>query len=169
MEAPKPTRRRGIALALVVLASVAAFAALMAIWVNRQVLDTDNWTETSSELLERPVVRDRVAGFLTDQLYDNVDVEGQIAAALPDQADGLAGTVAGALRNEVEDRAREALARDDVQRLWEDANRAAHVALLRLLDGEAENVSTGGEDVILDLRALLEETHERAGFGGRAA
>jgi hypothetical protein len=168
-EEPSPVRRRGLALALVVLASLAAFAAVMAIWINRQVLDTDNWTNASSELLEQPVVRDRVAGFLTDQLYENVDVEGQIAEALPDRADRLAPAVAGTLRNEVEDRAREALARDDVQRLWEDANRAAHAALLRVLEGEGEFVSTDGGTVTLDLQALLEEVQQRAGFGGRAA
>ena len=52
-EESSTTRRRGLALALVVLASLAAFAAVMAIWVNRQVLDTDNWTNSRSELLER--------------------------------------------------------------------------------------------------------------------
>jgi len=168
-EERSPLRRRGLALALVVLASLAAFAAVLAIWVNRQVLDTENWTNASSELLERPVIRDRVAGFLTDQLYENVDIEGQIAAAPPDRADGLAGTVAGALRDEVEDRAREALARDDVQRLWEDANRAAHATLLRVLEGEGEVVSTEGDTVTLDLKALLAEVQQRAGFGERAA
>jgi hypothetical protein len=168
-EEPTSARRRGLALALIVLASLAAFAAVMAIWVNRQVLDTDNWTDSSTELLARPIIRDRLAGFLTDKLYENVDIESQIAEALPDRADRLAGPVAGALRNEVEDRAREALARDDVQRLWENANRAAHAALLQLLEGGGDVVSTEGDAVILDLQALLEETQERAGFGGRAA
>src|SRR5215216_3350465 len=32
-------------------------------------------------------------------------------------------------------RAREALAREDVQQLWEDANRAAHEAMLRTIEG----------------------------------
>ena len=71
----QPIRRRGLALALVVLASIVAFVAMFSVWVNRQVLNTDNWTATSSELLEHPVIRDRVAGFLVDELYANVDVE----------------------------------------------------------------------------------------------
>jgi len=62
---PSSRGRRGIALALVVLASLAAFGAVLAIWVDRQVLNTGNWTAASSELLERPVIRDRVAGYLT--------------------------------------------------------------------------------------------------------
>ena len=169
MDEPTPAGRRAIALALVVLASLAAFLAVLAIWINRQVLDTDNWTDASTELIETPVVRDRVAGFLTDKLYENVDVEGQIAEALPPRADPLAAPIAGALRGQVEERARAALERDGVQRLWENANRQAHMALLQLLEGGGDVVSTEGDAVVLDLKALLEEVQERAGFGGRAA
>jgi hypothetical protein len=91
--------------------------AVLALWVDRQVLNTSNWTAASSELLERPAIRDPVAGYLTDQLYANVDVEGEIRAALPERAQALAGPIANAFRDRVDARAREALAREDVQQL----------------------------------------------------
>ena len=47
--------------ALLVAATVAALLAIFAIWLNRQALNTDNWTRTSSELLQQPVIRDRIA------------------------------------------------------------------------------------------------------------
>ena len=94
-----PSAADGLALTLVVLASIVAFVAMFSVWVNRQVLNTDNWTATSSRLLEQPVIRDQVAGFLVDELYANVDVEGEIRAALPPRAQPLAGPAAGALRN----------------------------------------------------------------------
>lgn len=167
-EEPSSRRRRGIALALVVLASLAAFAAVLAIWVDRQVFNTANWTASSSELLERPVIRDPVAGYLTDRLYANVDLEGELREALPERAQALANPIANAFRDRVDARAREALAREDVQQLWEDANRAAHEAFLRIVEGGGPIVSTEGDAVVLDLKALLEETEERAGIGGRA-
>ena len=71
-------RRRGVALALVLVASVLAFPAILAVWVNRQVLNTDNWTTASSRMLESPAVRNQLAAYLVDQLYANVDVEAQI-------------------------------------------------------------------------------------------
>jgi hypothetical protein len=159
--AVKP-RRRGLALALVLVASVLAFAAILAVWVDRQALNTDNWTTASTEMLERPAVRDQVAAFLVDQIYANVDVEGEIREALPPRAEPLAGPAAGALRDLLLRRAREALANPRTQELWEDANRVAHEALLRVVDGEVDSVE-------LDLKAMLEETQERAGVGGRAA
>ena len=155
-------RRRGLALALVLVASVLAFAAILAVWANRHVLNTDNWTTTSSRMLESPAVRNQLAAYLTDQLFANVDVEAQIRAALPPRAQPLAGPAAGLLRDRVELRARKALARPATQQRWEEANRAAHRALLRVIDGDVESVE-------LDVKALLEQTEQQVGIGGRVA
>src|SRR5215216_717244 len=93
---------RRVGLALIVLASLLAFLAIFALWANRQFLDTDNWTDTSTKLLERDVIRTQVSDYLVDQLYVNVDVEGRLRAALPPRADPLAGPAAGGLKQLVE-------------------------------------------------------------------
>ena len=110
---------------------------------------------TSSRLLEKPAIRNRVAGFLVDQLYANVDVEGEIRAALPPRAQPLAGPAAGALRTFAERAAREVLARPRAQLAWEEANRNAHVLLLKVLEGGGPIVSTENGVVVLDLKQLL--------------
>jgi hypothetical protein len=162
-------RRRGIAIALVVVASLLAFLALFAIWLDRQLLNTNNWTASSSRLLEQRPIREQTAAFLTDQLYQHVDVEGEIRSALPERAQALAGPAAGFVRDRVELRAQEMLDSPKVQELWEDANREAHVLLLKVLDGGGDIVSTQGGVVVLDLRALLEELEQRTGLGGGIA
>jgi hypothetical protein len=161
--------RRGLAVGLIVAASLLAFLAIFSVWVNRQFLNTDNWTATSSQMLEQPVIRDALAAHLVDELYTHVDVEAEISAALPDRAKPLAGPAASALRDLVERRARRALARPRVQQLWEDANRGAHEQLLAVLEGGGDTVSTEGGAVVLDTKALLAETQEQVGLGGRAA
>ena len=100
--------RRRTALTLIVIASVIGFLAIFALWANRQLLDTDNWTETSSELLENDEIRGQVAGFLTDELYANVDVEARLRQVLPPQAAPLAGPAAGGLK-QLAERAAKAL------------------------------------------------------------
>ena len=155
-------RRRGLALALILVASVLAFAAILAVWVNRQALNTDNWTTASSRMLESPAVRNQLSAYLVDQLYANVDIEAQIREALPPRAQPLAGPAAGLLRDRIELRARQALSHPAVQERWEDANRTAHQALLRVVDGDVESVE-------LDVKALLEQIEEQAGVGGRLA
>jgi len=152
---------RWLSAVLVVVASVLAFAAIFAVWIDRQVLDTDNWATASSEMLEIPAVRNRTAAYLADKAYEESDIEGQISAALPPRLQPLAAPAAGFLRDRLEKRAREALARPDVQQLWEDANRAAHQRLLEVLESNGP--------VTVDLHRLLEAVERRAGVGGRAA
>jgi hypothetical protein len=163
---PAPSRRT-LALVLVVVATLVAFLAIFAVWANRQALDTDNWTETSSELLENRAIRNQVAGFLVDSLYTNVDVAGVIREALPPRADPLAAPAASALRGLIEDRAKIFLGRPRVQQAWEDANRRAHKRLLSVIDGGGEVLSTDEGTVTLDLKALLGATADNVGVGGR--
>ena len=74
----------------------------------------------------------------------------------------LAGPAAGILRDRIELRAKQLLARPETQERWEDANRIAHTALMRVIDGDVESVE-------LDVKALLERTEQEAGIGGRVA
>jgi hypothetical protein len=159
--------RRVAARTLVVVASLLAFLAIFAIWLSRQALNTDNWTRTSSELLQRPVIRDQVATRLTDELFSSVDVEQALRDTLPPRADALAAPAANALRTQVEKVARKALARPDVQAMWEDANRSAHEELLAVLHGGGSTVSTDQGRVVLDVRQLLAELQSQVGVGGR--
>jgi hypothetical protein len=159
--------RRMIAAGLIVIASLVAFLAILAIWVNRQALNTDNWTRTSSELLQQPVIRDRLADRLTDQLYQSVDVQQAVSDLLPPRAQILAAPAANALRTQVDKTARRALARPDVQALWENANRAAHEQLLAVLNGGGRTVATRNGEVTLNVQSLLDELQQQTGVGGR--
>jgi hypothetical protein len=150
-------------------ASVLAFLAIFAVWANRQLLNTDNWTNTSTQLLDNDEIRGQVAIYLTDQLYANVDVQGRLEQALPPRAAPLAGPVAGGLRQLIERAANQLLTRPRPQKLWETANRRAHTRLLDVVENRSDVVSTGNGNVTLDLKELLGQTENRAGVGGKLA
>jgi len=167
------TRRR-IALALIVVATVLGLVAIFAIWANRQLLNTDNWTETSSELLENDAIRTQVADFLVARLYANVDVQGELDRGFrqllrPAAASALSGPAASGLRTFAEQRVDDLLGRPIPQRVWEQANRRAHARLLEIVEGGGDVVSTTGGEVSLDLTALLGRTQSSVGVGGRVA
>jgi putative oligomerization/nucleic acid binding protein len=166
---PQPARRRRSPYVLIVIGSLLAFLSIFALWANRQLLDTDNWTKTSSELLANKAIRTQTADFLVQEVYDNVDVQGELAQVLPPRAAPLAGPAAGGLKSLAEKGAYELLGRPRPQAVWEDANRAAHTVFLRVIDDEGEFVSTADGVVTLDLKALLEQTAARIGVGGRLA
>jgi hypothetical protein len=159
--------RRVAALGLVALSAVLLLLGIFAVWLNRQALNTDNWTETSSELLEQENVRSQLAARLTDAVFASVDVEQALRDVLPPRAEVLGPPVANAFRTQVEATARRALARPEFQERWADANRAAHRQLLAVLDDGGTTVSTAEGVVVLDLSQLLAELQARVGVGGR--
>ena len=168
-----PSRaRRRIALALIVVASLLCFLAIFAVWANRQLLNTDNWTETSSELLENEAIRTQIADFLVAEVYANVDVQAELEQTFeqllrPGTAGALAGPAASGLQTFAEQRLDNLLGRPIPQQAWEEANRRAQSRFLDVVEGGGAVVSTTGGDVTLDLKSLLGETQSNLGVGGR--
>jgi hypothetical protein len=170
MASDRSSRRRLLPLTLITIGSVLALLAIFAVWANRQLLDTDNWTETSSELLENDEIRGQLAIFLVGELYANVDVQAELEQGFPPQLQALAGPAAGTLQDLGVRGVDALLARPRAQAAWEEANRRAHRRLLQVVeDGGGDNVSTSGGNVTLDLKALLEQASARVGVGGRVA
>ena len=156
--------RRVVPIVLILLATLIGIASVLAVWVKRQALETETWVDTSAQLLEDETITDAIGDFVVASLFDNVDVEGEIAAQLPPQAQPLAGPVAGGLRQLANRAADEALKSGQAQAAWEDANRVAHEKLIALLEDEGEFVSTAGGVVTLDLTALVTQLSANLGL-----
>ncbi len=163
-EGPGGTPHRWLVRTLIGVATVIGVVAIFAVWANRQLLDTGYWTNTSSSLLESPPIRAELAGYLTDQLYANVNVAGELKGELPEELKPLASPVAGALRDLVEKGINFALERPRVQAAWRTANEIAHRQFVKLIENRGSLVRTpGGGNVVIDLRPLLGEVAGRVG------
>jgi hypothetical protein len=156
--------RRWLPVALVVLATIIGFLSVFALWSKRQLLETDTWVDTSTELLEDEVISDAVADYTVDELFANVDVPAELATRLPPAIKPLAVPIAGGLRQLADQAARRVLQRPRVQGLWEDVNRTAHENFIKVIDDEGEFVSTGGGVVTLDLRGVVGEVATQVGL-----
>lgn len=148
---------------LLVLGTIVTLLAVFSIWANRQALNTDDWVNTSGRLLADKHVDERLSAFIAEQVFANVDVEAKLEEALPPKLAPLAGAAAGGLQGLAPQVAERVLESPHTQELWSAANRRAHEALLKVLDGGGENLSTEGGDVILNLRPLVEQVGERVG------
>jgi hypothetical protein len=162
-------RRRGLVMTMIVIGTLLAFFAVVSIWVNRQALNTENWSTTSTQLLESPAIRTAVAGYLVDQAYTSFDVTGELRGVLPKQAKPLAGPAAGGLRNLAQQGIEQLLRRPAVQTLWAEANRRAHQRLMQVLNGGGGGISTQNGTVTLDLGTVLQQTANGIGVGQQAA
>ena len=127
------SRNRAIAVwALVVVATLLLLVSSLTIWVKRQALDTDAWTNTSGQLLANDEIRGQLSIYLVDTLFNNTDANARIEQALPSDRAALAPVIAGALRNFAVQAAERLLATPQAQKLWEEANRRAHENLLKV-------------------------------------
>jgi hypothetical protein len=161
-----PRTRSILAWVLFVIGTLVVFVGSLTVWVKRQALDTDAWVNTSSNLLEDDQVRQALSVYIVDQLYANADPQQVLEDRLPENLQGLAGPLAGALRQPAIDGVDRFLQRPRVQDLWEDVNRAAHQELLAVLNDETRgNITTGGGTVTLNLRTLVVNIGNELGFG----
>lgn len=149
---------------ILALATVLAVFSIFAIWANRQLMNPSNWAKTSTALLQKPTIRTALSGYLIDQLYANVDVEGELKAGLPKQLAPLAGPISGGLHNLAEQGAERALEIPRVQQAWENANRAADQALVTIVKGGGSRVKINGGTVSLNLHQIVADLAERLGL-----
>ena len=146
------------------LAAVLSVIGIFAVWANRQLLDTSYWTETNTKLLENSAIQNQLSSYLTDQIYANVNVAGEIRAGLPSELKPLAGPAAGGLRSVVEKGIVLALQQPRVQQLWKTANKITHKQFVDLIENKNQVIRTpGGGAVILDLRPIVSELATRLG------
>ena len=154
---------------LVTLAAVIAFVSALNIWVKRQALDTNNFTNASVQLLEDPTVRSALSVYLVDQLYQNVDVAGQLEANLPAQFKGIAAPLAGALRQLLVRSAETFLSRPRIQALWKQAVMRAHQLFIAVLDGKRQILQNTNGNVVLNLRPIVQQLEQQGGLVGKVA
>jgi hypothetical protein len=145
------------------------FVSSLTVWSKRQLLDDDAWAHSSTQLLANDEVRGAIAQKLSDALFQRVDVEAQLRERLPAQRKGTAAVLAAALQNTVVPTAADRLLqRPRVQALWENANKRAHAAVLRVLEGKElgknGNISTANGEVTLDLRPAIMRLATRLGL-----
>ena len=159
----RPAHRIWVRVVLV-LATLLAVLAIFAIWANRQLLDPTNWGRTSTALLQKSSIRSAVSGYLIDQLYANVDVQGELKSGLPKQLAPLAGPISGALHSVAEEGAERALAIPRVQSIWETANRAADQTLVTIVNGGGSRVHIQGGTVALNLHQIVADLADRLGL-----
>jgi hypothetical protein len=160
------SRKRAIAVwALVIVASLLLLISSLTIWVKRQALDTDAWTNASGQMLANDDIRQQLSLYLVDTLFNNTNATARIEQALPPERAALAPVIAGALRNFSVQAADRLLETPRAQAAWEAANRRGHENLLAVLNGEdVRRFSTENGEVVLDLSPLVQRLSDRLGL-----
>ena len=163
-ETQGPRRRhRVLAWALIVLASVVLILSIIANWVQREVFDTNQFKSTTDQILSNEEVQQALGSYTVDQLYANVDVQGQIESKLPSAAKPLALPISAATRQLATDAAERALVSPQVQNLVSGAIAGAQQQFVSLVKDKNAYVSTTGGNVTLSYGSVVADLATRLG------
>ena len=163
VETPRkaPVWRRIVAVVLVVLAAVLAPLTITARWVHDRILETDGYVETVAPLANDPVVTDALANRIVTELFAATDLEDRVTDALPGPVDVLGPALTGSLKSLALNTTERFLESDQFERLWVQANRAAHEQIVAMFSGRSDAVSEEDGTVVLDLGAVADKVRER--------
>ncbi len=161
--------RRWIVAGLLTLAVITGLIGIFSVYVNRQALNTDNWTNTSSQLLENKQVQTALSAYMVHTLFTNVDVASELKTVLPTQLQPLAGPAAAGLQQLAGQVAPRLLTLPQVQDAWRQANRAASKELLTIINGGTKVVSTNNGTVTLNVRTLVDQLAAQVGLTSQVA
>ncbi|MCT9081732.1 hypothetical protein [Streptomyces fulvoviolaceus] len=165
--------RKTASAVLIVLTCVLVPVALLTVWVHGIALDTDRYVETVSPLASEPAIEDAAVKRIThaaDVRVDGPQAASDIAAWL--QAQGLAPRAVNAVKglgpqldsavnSTVEKVATRFVESDRFERIWTNANREAHAAVVHALTGEGRGaVGVNGGTVTLDVGEAVDQVKE---------
>lgn len=140
------------------LSLVLTFLALISTWVREEALNTDQWVDTSTQIIEQKSVQEATAAFLAQQLESPQATE-RLRQVLPNRTKLLANPLQGVASEAAERAALRLLATSQFQTIWRTSNRVAHRQFVEAVTKES------GSTVVLDLRPMLGRLAERTGFG----
>lgn len=163
------TKRRSVLVsALLVLTTLILLVTSLTVWSKRQLLDTDNFTESSGKLLANDEIRTALSARLVDLLDQRIDLTTQLREQLPPRVQAAAPLAAATIRNAAGRVIDAFLTTAQAQQLWEQVVRRSHMALVNVLEGkDAGPISTANGDVVLDLRPFLQRIAARLGVEDR--
>jgi hypothetical protein len=165
--------RSVVAIVLIVLGCVLAPVALVAVWTNRTVSDTDRFVQTVSPLVDDPDVQNRIVDRVTTAVMDNIDVQAigndavdalaqqGLPALVTDRLRQLTPTLQSAVEGFVRDRVNDLVTSTAFSSAFDQSVRTAQRIAIRVLDGDSTAIQVQGGKVLLDLAPFIDLAKQR--------
>ncbi|WP_327683211.1 hypothetical protein [Streptomyces sp. NBC_00467] len=175
-----PWRTTGSVL-LILFAALLSVLAVVAVWANSIVRDTNRYVATVGPLASDPDVQQAVTNRVTDVVLARINVDALVKElqdavserGVPPRAAQLVGNLEKPIKNGLEQlvgRTTERVVSSSAfETVWVDANRSVHSALDKALTGSSDSaVSLKGNQVAIDVGPLVAKVKQRlvdAGLG----
>ncbi|MGW6460276.1 hypothetical protein ACWF94_30870 [Streptomyces sp. NPDC055078] len=154
---------------LIVVGCVLAPLGLVASWTADEVGDTDRYVDTVAPLASDQDIQSAVATRVTDAVMRHIDINTLLSDVAPadrprlaDALGRLGGSLEGAVKSFVHDKAQDVAASDAFEKLWTEANRKVHAAVDKALTGSGGGaVELTDNAVQIDLGPVVDQVKQR--------
>jgi len=142
---------------LVVLSCLSVVVTGVAWWVHYSVFNTNGYIKLVGPIGKDPVAIQSLSEYVAGQVVAATDLQARTAAALPAEAQFLAGPITGAVNKFIAEGTAKVLATPQAYDLWIKINTVAHEQIVALLRGETTYTYIQGNDVKLDTIPLISQ------------
>lgn len=158
--APRSVRGRARTVAVGALGVVAVFSLFLstaAVWVHTVLFDTDRVAESVGDSLSRPEVSEGLADFVTEQIFQLVNLEDRYGDIVPDRLEVFVPMIRESAEKRVSDRIQDVITSDRGHDLIVAAARRTHRAALAALEGDVlpDGVDVQDDTLSINLLPLL--------------
>ncbi|MBA3679287.1 hypothetical protein H0W80_03830, partial [Candidatus Saccharibacteria bacterium] len=124
-------------------------SAITAVWLRQTLFDTNTWVKATSTIMKNSSVQHDIAEKTVQTIFTSVNVNQYVTELLPDKAKPLAGTITGSLQTFSTDQVQKLLASSQFDQFWQNANRQAHVALLKTIQTANDKSQPSAKDEVV--------------------
>ncbi len=158
----RPRWRRVVGRVLIVLFSVLAVLSLVLNWAAYELLNTDRFVETMSELSADPAIQEAIANNITNQLVGLFNADAVTNESTNESDPFLRGLARSAATDFIDRTVLRVIQSPEFQQRWDEAIQIAHPHIVALLEGEEyENVQIVDGQVVIDLGPLIVRVEDR--------
>jgi hypothetical protein len=170
--APK-ARTSGFAMVAVVLftilGGIAVLLANVLLWVNSTLISTDGFTAAVNDALDNPEVEQRMADVLAERVVNSDQVQQRIDSELPPNLQLAARAARPQVENLVSQVTLQVLESDLTGNLRDTAVRRLHARVLDVLEDRRGPVEAQNDQIVLDVREIVQRIFDRIGVTPPAA
>lgn len=105
-----------------------------AVWLKRNVVNTDIWVGKTTEFIENPDIRAKISTGIANQIFEQADIEKYVVQILPPEINSLATPLTNNLESYTQQKIDTAMQSEAFLNFWTKANQAAHQGIVDSLE-----------------------------------
>jgi hypothetical protein len=156
-------RKWGVGI-LILLGAVLLVLANVAFWAYFTLLNTNGWVAAVGPLSRDPAVAGLVSQYAVGRLFEEVDVQGIAAEALPPELKILSGPLVVGLEKVASEAATELIMTDAFNNVWVAFNRTGHRFVTDILKGRGDRLYFEEGNLVLDFSEVYSFIQDRLGI-----